>query len=105
MTDSFTMPELKVILDHRINTNAESAEHLYKFNDREYVILPKVFSPAYFPNTHWFTHTFLMNMPTCSSFLEIGTGAGNVLIEAILSGKVKDIAMGTDINKIAIDNA
>ena len=44
-------------------------------------------------------------MPVSKSFLEIGTGAGNVLIEAVLSGKCVGSVMGSDINKVAIENA
>lgn len=42
-------------------------------------------------------------MPVIESFLEIGAGAGNVLIEVALTNKCKRL-MGTDINEVAIDN-
>lgn len=58
-TESYNKEELKEILDKRINTNAESKEHTFNFNGREYLIEPGVFSPAYFPNTQWYTQTIL----------------------------------------------
>lgn len=68
------------------------------------MIHPNVFSPVFFPNTHWFTNTLLDNMPEVETFLEIGTGAGNVLAEALISGKCK-WAVGSDISQEAIENA
>jgi hypothetical protein len=56
-----------------------------------------VFSPVSFPNTYWFTNTLLENMPSVENFLEVGTGAGYVLAEAMLSNKCKN-AIGTDIS-------
>ena len=43
-------------------------------------------------------------MPKVHSFLEVGTGAGNVLIEALLQGKC-EVGVGSDISTPAIENA
>lgn len=63
-----------------------------------------VFSPVFFPNTIWFTNALLDKMPKVETFLEVGTGAGNVLVEVLLNGKCKR-AVGLDISQQAIDNA
>lgn len=57
-----------------------------------------VFSPVFFPNTIWFTNALLDNMPKVETFLEVGTGAGNVLVEVVLNGKCKR-AVGLDISQ------
>jgi methylase of polypeptide subunit release factors len=102
--ESFTKPELKEILDKRISSNSDSDEKTFKFRDREFVILRNVFSPTFFPNTHWYTNTFLDNMPHVASLLEIGTGAGNVLAEALLLKKC-EWGVGSDITPEAVENA
>ncbi len=43
-------------------------------------------------------------MPKVGSFLELGTGAGNILLEALIQKKC-DSGTGSDINPIAIENA
>jgi len=43
-------------------------------------------------------------MPKVNSFLEVGTGAGNVLIEALLQGKCES-GVGSDISVPGIENA
>ena len=103
-SDSYSQEELQKILDQRINSNSDSKEHTFNFNGREYLIEPDVFSPAFFPNTQWYTQTILEIMPKVHSFLEVGTGAGNVLIEALLQGKC-DVGVGSDISVPGIANA
>jgi hypothetical protein len=98
LNETYTQSHLKDILDKRISSNSNCQEHSFEFRGRNYVIHPNVFSPVFFPNTHWFTNTLLENMPKVEAFLEIGTGAGNVLAEALLSGRCKR-AVGSDISQ------
>jgi methylase of polypeptide subunit release factors len=104
ITENSSAPTSQAVLLNRIHSNEDSQEHAFEFNGHTYTVSPRVFSPAFFPNTVYFTQALLTHMPTVHSFLEVGTGMGHVLIEALLQKKAAT-GMGTDISPAAVENA
>jgi release factor glutamine methyltransferase len=68
--------------------------------DKNFIVLPKVFSPKYFFDTE----IFAKNLPIekNSSFLEIGPGTGIISVVACFKGAKKVVAI--DINPQAVKN-
>ena len=64
------------------------------------LVFPGVFSPKYFPDTHWFAEQVL-NYTANKSFLEIGCGAGALVLLSALNGAT---VTTTDINEEAVKN-
>jgi release factor glutamine methyltransferase len=68
--------------------------------DRQWRLLPGVFSPAHTPVTELFTQW--LPYPAGGSFLEIGSGAGVIAVTAALSGCAEVTAV--DLSHIAVEN-
>lgn len=67
----------------------------------EIIVLPNVFSPAYFTDSEWFARRLPM-IVNSKSLLEIGTGTGIIALFAALCGSK---VVATDINPDAVANA
>ncbi len=65
------------------------------------VVMPKVFSPAYFTDSEWFA-TGIAALAGKGRLLDVGTGTGIVALLAHLNGAS---AVATDINPHAVENA
>jgi methylase of polypeptide subunit release factors len=78
----------------------EGAPRVFRFESREFLVYPDVFSPLQFRSTGIFTR----NLPYSSgrSFLEIGCGAGVTAVTAALRGCRPVVA--TDISGAAVEN-
>lgn len=69
--------------------------------DLEIVVLPQVFSPAYFTDSEWFA-TEIAKLAAGRRLLDIGTGTG---IVALVAARAGANVTATDINPYAVANA
>lgn len=84
----------------RISRAARSEPTEINVLDREWLLLPDVFSPA--GTNSSLTHLRLLEFPVGGSFLEIGCGAGIIAVSAALAGCRSVLA--TDVNPAAVGN-
>lgn len=83
------------------DSQREPVPYTTKVLDREFLVLPNVFSPKYFKDTEEFAKHLPIRQG--DEALEIGPGTGAVIISAVLRGAKKGIAI--DINPDALRNS
>ncbi len=71
-----------------------------RYDGKQFVVDPEVFSPKYFPDTYWFEKN--LRIQPGDSFLEIGSGTGLISVMAAIKGAGQVTAV--DINPAAVKN-
>lgn len=85
----------------RVSRAGTSRPRRFQLADREWILLPGVFSPTDTRSTA--AHMSLLTFVAGTSFLEIGCGTGVIAVSAALAGCRRVVA--TDINPAAVANA
>lgn len=74
--------------------------YFVSYRDKEFIVLPGVFSPAVFNNTYFFADN--IELKPQESFLEVGSGTGLIAVMAAINGA--DNVVAVDINPYAVKN-
>lgn len=96
----FEKPEYLARSKRILAANASAGRHEVDVAGLRFVVLPGVFSPKYFMDSHLFAENFPYRAE--DDFLEVGCGAGALSILAALKGAKRVVA--TDINPAAVEN-
>lgn len=84
-----------------LNQNQRAKEpYRIRYEGRDFVVYPDVFSPKYFPDTYWFEEN--VRIKPGDTFLEIGSGTGLISVMAAVNGAEKVTTV--DISPIAVKN-
>ncbi len=82
------------------NSSKETKPYTINFLNKEFIVLPNVFSPKYFDDSEWYATNLPINPG--DKFLEIGSGTGTISIS--LLGRGASTGLATDINPDAVEN-
>ncbi|MBR9700448.1 methyltransferase [Candidatus Woesearchaeota archaeon] len=85
--------------DDKLLHRQEKNEYVIKILDRDFVILPNMFSPKYFKDTEFFARE--LPIEKGDNFLEIGPGPGAISVIAALNGAGKVVAVDISPDSVA----